>query len=75
MMQDCQLQAISDICRVLGADVRYCPEYRHLTVLVWENEGEEKALSIQRQIQRQTEKHPGLVCYCFDSFSTLIYVI
>lgn len=68
------LQEISDICTALGADVRYSPEYEHLTVLAWESEGEQRALSIQHQIQQQAAKHPGLICYCFDPFSTLVYV-
>lgn len=70
-----QLQHISDICNKLGADVRYDPEYRHLIVLAWEHEGEQRARFIQQQIQRQTANDPGLVCYCFDPFSTLIYTI
>ncbi len=75
MTTDQRLQSISDLCSVLGADARYQPEYRHLVVLAWENEGEQRALFIQRQIQRQTEDDPRLVCYCFDPFSTLIYTI
>ncbi len=75
MMANQQLQNISDICNVLGADVRYDPEYRHLIVLAWEHEGAQRALFIQQQIQRQAASDPKLVCYCFDPFSTLIYVI
>lgn len=75
MTREQQFQQIYDICHALGADVRYCPEYGHLTVLSWENEGEKHALSIQRQIQQQTASYPGLVCYCFDPFSTLVYAI
>ncbi len=70
-----QLQSISDICSALGADVRYNPEYRHLTVLAWEDEGEQRAHFIQQQIQRQAANTPELVCYCFDLFSTLVYMI
>lgn len=75
MTRDQQLRHISDICRTMGADVRYRPEHGHMTVLAWESEGESHALSIQRQIQRQAAKYPGLVCYCFDPFSTLVYTI
>lgn len=70
-----QLQEILDICKTLGADVRYDPEYGHLTALAWESEGEQRAHFIQQQIQKQTAKYSGLVCYCFDPFSTLVYVI
>lgn len=75
MMANQQLQNISDFCIVLGADVRYNPEYRHLIVLAWENEGEQRAHAIQQQILWQTVKYPGLVCYCFDAFSTLVYAL
>lgn len=74
-MENRQLQNISNICNTLGADVRYDPEYRHLIVLAWESEGEQRARAIQQQIRRQTAKYPGLVCYCFDTFSTLVYTL
>lgn len=75
MIRHQQLQKIVDVCHALGADVRYDPKYGHLTALAWENEGEERALFIQQQIQWQTAKLPGLVCYCFDPFSTLVYAV
>ena len=75
MTTDQRLQSISDLCSVLGADARYQPEYRHLVVLAWEHEGEQRALFIQRQIQRQAEDDPRVVCSCFDPFRTLIYTI
>lgn len=75
MTLDQVLQELTDICRVMGADVRYCPEHRYLTALVWENEGERQARFIQQEIQRQTAMRPELVCYCFDLFSTLVYAI
>lgn len=75
MIANQELQSISDACTALGADVRYDPEYRHLIILAWEYEGEQRALFIQRLIQEQAERYPGLVCYCFDPFSTLVYMI
>lgn len=75
MIPNQQFQRISDICSALGADVRYNQECRHLIVLAWEDEGEQRALFIQQQIQRQTANDPRLVCYCFDLFSTLVYMI
>lgn len=75
MIENPQLQSISNICNILGADVRYSPEYRHLVVLAWEHEGIQRALFIQQQIQQQAANDPRLVCYCFDPFSTLIYTI
>lgn len=75
MIPNQQLQGISDVCNALGADVRYNPEYQHLFVLAWEHEGEQRAIFIQQQIQKQAAKNSRLVCYCFDSFSTLVYTI
>lgn len=75
MIPNRQLQSISDVCNAMGADVRYDPDHRHLVVLAWEDEGEQRALSIQRQIQRRAVNDPNLVCYCFDPFSTLVYPI
>lgn len=62
-----------DTCRNLDADVRCDPEYRHLTVLSWEDKGDYHARLVQEQIQRQTAQYPGLKCFCFDPFSTLVY--
>ena len=73
MTKDRRIQDISDLCRTLGADVRYDPRYHHLVVLAWEHDGEDRARFIQKQIQLQASRHPGLICYCFDPFSTLIY--
>ena len=70
-----QLQNISDLCGTLGADVRYGPDSQYLTVLAWEHDGEQHAHFIQQQIRRHAANDPGLVCYCFDPFSTLIYMI
>ena len=74
-MHSLELQQLSDVCRSLGADVRYYPHDGHLIALAWESEGEQHALSIQQQIQQQTAKYPDLVCYCFDAFSTLVYTV
>lgn len=53
-----QFQEILNVCKALGADVRYDPDYGHLTVLAWESEGEQRARFIQQQIQRQTAHYP-----------------
>lgn len=73
MTEDPRIQNISDLCHALGADVRYDPRYQHLVVLAWEYKGEDQARFVQTQIQRQVLWYPGLVCYCFDPFSTLVY--
>lgn len=49
-----QLEEMLAVCRNLGAEVEYHPEYSHFTAMVWEGwaqpYNEEKALSIQDQI-------------------------
>lgn len=74
-----QLHAVLAICRNLGAEVDYCQERSYFTAMVWEDEGSpadmSRARSIQKQIQRKTAQYPGLVCYCFDPFSTLVYSV
>ena len=73
------LAELSEVCRTLGAEVRYHPEQRYLTAMVWaesvqiSNEG--AAHMVQQQIQEKTAQYPGLVCYCFDAFSTLVYAV
>lgn len=74
-----QLDAVCAVCRELGAEVRHTPGQSYFTATVWEgwvwprNEG--PALAVQREIQRKTAQYPGLVCSCFDPFSTLVYAV
>lgn len=74
-----QLEALATICRELGADVRYYPEQGYFTAMVWEGwysiVDEAHALAVQYQIQCQSARYPGIVCYCFDPFSTLVYAV
>lgn len=74
-----QLEEMAVICRELGADVEYRPEYGHFTAMIWEDQislcSKERALYIQKQIQQETAQYPNLVCYCFDPFSTLVYTV
>ena len=74
-----QLEEMLAVCRNLGAEVEYDPEYSHFTAIVWEGwtlpYDEEKAISIQDQIYQRTAQYPGLVCYRFDPFSTLVYAV
>ena len=74
-----QLRAILTVCRSLGAEVDYCQERGYFTAMVWEDEllspDASRALSIQEQIQKETAQYPGLVCYCFGPFSTLVYMV
>ena len=77
MTQDEKLRELSAFCRNLGAEVRYHPEYGHFTAMLWEEDqwSEAQARSIQEEIRQLTTSYPGLVCYCFDAFSTLVYAV
>lgn len=74
-----QLHAILTVCRDLDAEVDYCQECGYFTAMVWEDgrlfADKKRARSIQKQIQKETARYPGLVCYCFDPFSTLVYMV
>lgn len=72
------LEAVLQLCGNLGAEIRYHPEYRYFTAMVWTGWdtpcGMGEALAIQQEIQRTAAQYPTVVCYCFDPFSTLVYV-
>ena len=74
-----QLEALTAVCRELGAEVRFHPEQGYFTAMVWNGWGSPydtgHALAVQQQIQRLSARYPGIVCYCFDPFSTLVYVV
>ena len=73
-----QIAALYDKCCELPAQVRYQPENLTITVLVpppWDAVAERQALSTQNKIKEWSEQYPNVVCYCFDSFSTLLYVL
>ncbi len=74
-----QLHAMLAVCRNLGAEVDYCQERNYFTAMVWEDErlsaDVSRARLIQKQIQKKTAQYSGLVCYCFDPFSTLVYMV
>lgn len=76
--KESQITALYDQCCELPAEVRYKPENLTITVLVpppWDEVAERKALSTQNTIKELSEQYPNVVCYCFDSFSTLLYVL
>lgn len=74
-----QLEAMVAACGDVDAEVRYDPAHGHITIMVWEDgsdpANEQRALAIQRKIQQQSAQYPRLVCYCFDSYSTLVYAV
>ena len=74
-----QLEALLSYCTGLDLKIHYHPEDRYFTAIAWCPDHifppEEDAGAIQRQIQRKSAQYPGLVCYCFDPFSTLVYAV
>lgn len=71
-----QLANMLAVCQTLDADVRYSTRYGHITVQAWdESKDSTNAEAIQRLLREQASKYPNIVCYCFDPYSTLIYVI
>ena len=76
--KETQITALLDQCRDLPAEVRYKPENMAMTVIVpppWDAVAEQKAIRTQKTIKEWSEQYPDVVCYCFDSFSTLLYVL
>ena len=74
-----QLEKVLAACKALGAEIRHCPENRYFTAMVWNDWSlpcrEQAALAIQREIQSRVGQFSGVVCYCFDAFSTLVYEV
>lgn len=77
--KEAQLDVVCAACRELGAEVRRSPENHYFTASVWDGwewpYDEDHALAVQQEIKRKTAQYPGLVCCCFDPFSTLVYAI
>ena len=73
------LRELLEVCRSLGAETRYYPERRAFTAMVWTGWdtpcGIGEALAVQQKIQRTAAQYPSIVCYCFDPFSTLVYML
>lgn len=74
-----QLEALLSYCRTLGLMTRYCPGDTYFTAIAWNTSArpldEEDAGAIQKRVQEKTAQYPGLVCYRFDPFSTLVYTV
>ena len=77
--KEAKLDAVCAACRELGAEVRRSSEHHYFTATVWDGwewpYDEGPALAVQQEIKRKTAQYPGLVCCCFDPFSTLVYAI
>ena len=73
-----QLEALLEQCVQLNADVRPNIEQGYFTVTVpppWNISAQLVAQAVQEQIKEWAEQYPNVVCYSFDSFSTLLYVL
>jgi len=76
--KESQLLALLEQCVHLDADVRPRTEKGFFTVTVpppWNISAQLVAQAVQEQIKEWAEQYPNVVCYCFDSFSTLLYVL
>lgn len=74
-----QLEALRSYCSRLGLEIQYHPDALYFTAIASCPDcifpPEEDAWALQKQIQRESTQYPGLVCYCFDPFSTLVYAV
>lgn len=76
--KESQLLALLEQCVHLDADVRPRTEKCFFTVTVpppWNDPARRAAQAIQDQIKEWSKQYPNVVCYCFDSYSTLVYVL
>lgn len=73
-----QLMALLSRCIHLEAEIRTCAEQGYFTVTVpppWNIHTQEEAQRVQQKVREWSKQYPHVVCYCFDSFSTLLYVL
>jgi hypothetical protein len=73
-----QLLALLEQCAHLAADVRPRMEHGYFTVTIpppWDGRSRREAKEVQNKIKEWSEQYPNVICYCFDSFSTLLYVL
>ena len=62
----------------LNADGRPRTDKGYCTVTgppPWNGPAQRKAQEVQDRIKKWSEQYPNVICYCFDSFSTLLYVL
>ena len=71
--KESQLLALLEQCVHLDADVRPRTEKCFFTVTV--PPPRRAAQAVQDQIKEWSKQYPNVVCYCFDSYSTLVYVL
>lgn len=78
MDKDKQLSVLADMCDELPVIVSFQRDQQSVTVTIpppWDAVSEMKALDLQETIKKWSKQYPDVICYCFDSFSTLLYVL
>ena len=78
MEKDKQLSVLAGMCDELPVIVQFLQDQQSVTVTIpppWDAAAEIKALEIQETIKEWSKQYPNVICYCFDSFSTLLYVL
>ena len=74
-----ELMALMSQCMELDAEVKYCPQYRCFTVMVWRGwdapDPQSHAKELQMKVKGLSEQYPHVICYCFDEYSTMLYII
>lgn len=78
MEKDKQLSALANQCNEFPVIVQFQQDQQSVTVTIpppWDAASEMKALEIQETIKEWSKQYPNVICYCFDSFSTLLYVL
>ncbi|ADL03721.1 hypothetical protein [Lacrimispora saccharolytica] len=76
--KELQLATLCSLCRRLKSDVHFYGGDCYFTVLVpppWNTETERFAQEQQEKIKKWSEQYPDIICYCFDTYSTLVYVL
>lgn len=78
MDKDKQLSALTQRCRELPVCIRCLSGQPSVTVSIpppWDAAAEIEALKTQSKIKDLSKEYPDVIVYCFDSFSTLLYVL
>ena len=67
-----------EVCAQMDAEIRVHAQRRYFTVMVWKGwarpDPNHSAEKIQAEIQALSAQYPHVVCYCYDTFSTLVYL-
>ena len=73
-----QLSVLAQQCNSLPVILKFQPEQQSMTAIVpppWDAVSEQRARNTQETIKELSKQYPNVICYCFDSFSTLLYVL